>query len=99
MTIIRTDGYLIEFISKFSFRSELKSVIHKSAVDQPCSLVLDLSDHTIYDRLRFKPADDLVTRDEITIVVALSHPTLTLPVLFDVGDSQFIWFLLTERYG
>ena len=37
--------------------------------------VLDLRDHTERIQLRYNPPDDSLSRDEIAIVEALSHPS------------------------
>ena len=48
--------------------------------------MLDLRDHTVDFRLRFKLPDDLLRWDEIAIVVALPHP-----------PSPSLWHYLTSR--
>ena len=59
-------------------KARFSDAVHWMTHRQQCSsigfiLVLDLRDHTVWIQLRFKPPDDSLSRDEIAIVVALSH--------------------------
>ena len=66
--------------------SDCKHAWRQQCRESIAFLVLDLRDHTVDFRLRFKPPDDSLSRDGIAIVVALSHP-----------PSPSLWHYRTSR--